>query len=224
MEKMEKMDGKSIFRWAYLIAFIVFTAVFTASFPDGSTPLWFALLTAEIGIVSTVWFAQKNIWAYVPSFIFNFMYMYICWKSRLWLEFGEYIFYNITMIYGVILWKKRLEEDGKHVEPKKMSKKAIIRSMIATAVATIGFGLFDMIILHGAVPFMDAFTISLTVIAQILIMLCYREQWIFWLILDIASCITFALIKEWAMFAMYVCWTLNCIYGWWEWSYNEKRR
>ena len=38
--------------------------------------------------------------------------MYICWKSRLWLEFGEYIFYNITMIYGVILWKKRLEEDG----------------------------------------------------------------------------------------------------------------
>ena len=55
------MDGKSIFRWAYLIAFIVFTAVFTAAFPDGSTPLWFALLTAEIGIVSTVWFAQKNI-------------------------------------------------------------------------------------------------------------------------------------------------------------------
>ena len=124
------------------------------------------------------------------------MYMYICWKSRLWLEFGEYIFYNITMIYGVILWKKRLEEDGKHVEPKKMSKKAIAWSMVATAVTTIGFGLFDKFSLHGAVPFADAFTISLTVIAQILIMLCYREQWIFWLILDIASCITFALIKE----------------------------
>ena len=35
---------------------------------------------------------------------------------------------------------------------------------------------------------------------------------------------TFALIKEWAMFAMYICWTLNCIYGWWEWSYNEKKK
>lgn len=215
------MDKKSIFRWAYFAVFLSFTAVFTVCFPDGSMPLWFSLLTAEIGIISTVWFAQKNIWAYLPSFIFNAMYMIICWKSRLWLEFGEYIFYNATMIIGLFMWKKNLEADNTHVEPKRMSVKAIVLSVIATAVATIGFGLFDMLVLEGAVPFMDAFTISFTIIAQILIMFRYREQWIFWLVLDIASCFTFALIQEWAMFAMYACWTVNCVYGWYEWSYKE---
>lgn len=216
------MEKKSIFRWAYMLAFVIFTAVFSLVFPDNSVALWFALVTAELGIISTVWFAQKNIWAYLPSFIFNFMYMYICWKSRLWLEFGEYIFYNVTQIYGIIVWKKRLEEDKTHVKPKKMSPKAIIISCVATAIATVAFGLLDKFVLKGAVPFLDAFTISFTVIAQILIVLCYREQWLFWFILDIASCLTFALTKNWAIFAMYVCWTLNCIYGWWEWSKNEK--
>lgn len=218
------MEKKSIFRWAYMLAFVIFTAVFSVVFPDNSVPLWLALVTAELGIISTVWFAQKNIWAYAPSFIFNFMYMYVCWKSRLWLEFGEYIFYNVTMIYGIVVWKKRLEDDKTHVKPKKMSTKAIIWSCIATAVATALFGLIDKFVLNGAVPFLDAFTISFTIIAQILIVLCYREQWLFWFILDIASCFTFALTKNWAIFAMYVCWTLNCVYGWWEWSKNEKAK
>ena len=70
---------------------------------------------------------------------------------------------------------------------------------------------------------MDAFSISFTVIAQILIITCYREQWFFWFVLDAVSIVTFAMIGEWAMVAMYVCWFLNTIYGWYEWSYTEKK-
>lgn len=70
---------------------------------------------------------------------------------------------------------------------------------------------------------MDALSISFTVIAQILIVTCYREQWFFWFVLDGISIVTFALIGEWAMVAMYVCWFINTIYGWIEWSHNEKK-
>lgn len=80
---------KNKFRALYMASFIIFTVIFTIMMPDGHTAMWFAMLTALLGTVSTVMFAQKNIWAYVPSFVFNFMYMYICWESRLWLEFDE---------------------------------------------------------------------------------------------------------------------------------------
>ena len=214
---------KNKFRALYMTAFILFTIGFTVAMPDGHTAMWFALLTALLGTVSTVMFAQKNIWAYLPSFVFNFMYMYICWESRLWLEFGEYIFYNVTMVYGLYKWRKCLEDDRTHVVPKRLSPKAWVASIIATIVLTVGFGALDKYVLDGAVPYMDAFSISFTVIAQILIITCYREQWFFWFVLDAVSIVTFAMIGEWAMVAMYVCWFLNTIYGWYEWSYTEKK-
>jgi len=214
---------KNKFRALYMAAFIIFTVIFTIMMPDGHTAMWFAMLTALLGTISTVMFAQKNIWAYVPSFVFNFMYMYICWESRLWLEFGEYIFYNVTMVYGVYAWYKQLEKDKTHVSPKRLSPKAWVASIVATIVLTVGFGTFDKFVLDGAVPYMDALSISFTVIAQILIVTCYREQWFFWFVLDAISIVTFALIGEWAMVAMYVCWFINTIYGWIEWSHNEKK-
>ena len=210
------------FRAIYMAAFIVFTIIFTVTMPSGHTAMWFALLTAILGTVATVMFAQKNIWAYLPGFVFNFMYMYICWESRLWLEFGEYIFYNVTMVYGLYAWRKQLEADKTHVIPKRLSPKAWVASIVATIVLTVGFGTFDKYVLDGAVPYMDAFSISFTIIAQLLIVTCYREQWFFWFVLDVVSIVTFALIGEWAMVAMYVCWTINTIYGWIEWSHNEK--
>lgn len=213
---------KSKFRMLYMAAFILFTIGFTVAMPDGHTAMWFALLTAILGTVATVMFAQKNIWAYLPGFVFNFMYMYICWESRLWLEFGEYIFYNVTMVYGVYRWLKCLEPDRTHVVPKRLSLKAWIISIIATVVLTVGFGAFDKYVLDGAVPYMDAFSISFTIIAQLLIVTCYREQWFFWFVLDAVSIATFAMIGEWAMVAMYVCWLINTVYGWFEWSHNEK--
>ena len=213
---------KSKFRMLYMAAFILFTIGFTVAMPDGHTAMWFALLTAILGTVATVMFAQKNIWAYLPGFVFNFMYMYICWESRLWLEFGEYIFYNVTMVYGVYRWLKCLEPDRTHVVPKRLSLKAWIISIIATVVLTVGFGAFDKYVLDGAVPYMDAFSISFTIIAQLLIVTCYREQWFFWFVLDAASIVTFAMIGEWAMVAMYVCWLINTVYGWFEWSHKEK--
>lgn len=213
---------KSKFRMLYMAAFILFTIGFTVAMPDGHTAMWFALLTAILGTVSTVMFAQKNIWAYAPSFVFNFMYMYICWESRLWLEFGEYIFYNVTMVYGLFKWRTCLEADRTHVVPKRLSLKAWIISIIATIVLTVGFGAFDKYVLDGAVPYMDAFSISFTIIAQLLIVTCYREQWFFWFVLDAASIVTFAMIGEWAMVAMYVCWLINTVYGWFEWSHKEK--
>lgn len=213
---------KSKFRMLYMAAFILFTIGFTVAMPDGHTAMWFALLTAILGTVATVMFAQKNIWAYLPGFVFNVMYMYICWESRLWLEFGEYIFYNVTMVYGVYRWLKCLEPDRTHVVPKRLSPTAWVVSIIATAVLTVGFGAFDKYVLDGAVPYMDAFSISFTIIAQLLIVTCYREQWFFWFVLDAVSIVTFAMIGEWAMVAMYVCWLINTVYGWFEWSHNEK--
>lgn len=71
-------------------------------------------------------------------------------------------------------------------------------------------------------PFLDAISTIPAFITQILMVLGYREQWLYWLIIDVASVIMFIAIGNWMMVAMFIFWTLNCIYGWYKWTKSAK--
>ena len=71
---------------------------------------------------------------------------------------------------------------------------------------------------NDPLPFLDAISTIPAFIAQVLMVLGYREQWLHWIIIDIASVIMFLMIGNWMMVVMFIFWTLNCVYGWYKWT------
>ena len=67
-------------------------------------------------------------------------------------------------------------------------------------------------------PFMDSLTTVTAIIAQVLMITRYREQWVFWVAVDIASIVLWASIGNYYMVIQYVFWTLNCFYGYYKWG------
>ena len=67
-------------------------------------------------------------------------------------------------------------------------------------------------------PFMDSITTVPAIIAQILMILAYKEQWYFWLIIDLASIYMWAIAGDWCMVAQFIFWSINCIYGLYNWK------
>ena len=63
----------------------------------------------------------------------------------------------------------------------------------------------------------DIVTSILAIIAQILMVLGYREQWYFWFGVDVLCVILFASMNEWCMVVQYIFWTINCVYGYLNW-------
>jgi nicotinamide mononucleotide transporter len=151
--------------------------------------------------------------------------MIICWRAALYFEFGEQVFYFIACIFGVILWKKNMKknDDGtEQVIGKKFKWWHWLIVAAATVITTIGLGLLGEYVLDGTLPYLDAFTVSLAVIAQLLMVWRYREQWAIWIVIDITSLVMFAMLGQWAMVAMYVAWTMNAFYGWYNWTKLAK--
>ena len=70
-------------------------------------------------------------------------------------------------------------------------------------------------------PMMDSLTTVPAIAAQTLYMLRYREQWIYWLIIDIASIVMWSIAENYCVVAQYVFWTLNCVYGYYLWSVKK---
>jgi nicotinamide mononucleotide transporter len=70
--------------------------------------------------------------------------------------------------------------------------------------------------------YLDAATNVMAIVAQFLMIFRYREQWIWWVVIDIICIIMWFSVGNWSMVAMYIAWTINAIYGWYNWSKLNK--
>lgn len=178
------------------------------------------IISGISGVISVVLCAKGKISFYYIGFVQTISYLILSWQNRFYGEVAENIFYLVTMIMGVIMWQKKMVEnkDGtKQVETKKFTLIQWLLSAVSTIVLTIGLGYF-LGSINSAQPFTDAATNVLAIFAQILMIRRYREQWLWWLIIDVLCIKLWWVAGNWSMVAMYVAWTMNCIYGWYNWT------
>lgn len=178
------------------------------------------IISGISGVISVVLCAKGKISFYYIGFVQTISYLILSWQNRFYGEVAENIFYLVTMIMGVVMWQKKMVEnkDGtKQVETKKFTLIQWLLSAVSTIALTIGLGYF-LGSINSAQPFTDAATNVLAIFAQILMIRRYREQWLWWLIIDVLCIKLWWVAGNWSMVAMYVAWTMNCIYGWYNWT------
>ncbi|MBO7456529.1 MAG: nicotinamide mononucleotide transporter, partial [Paludibacteraceae bacterium] len=66
-------------------------------------------------------------------------------------------------------------------------------------------------------PYLDALTTVPALIAQVLMILVYREHWFIWLAVDILSVVLWLRAGDYCMAAQYAFWCANCLYGLHRW-------
>lgn len=179
------------------------------------------MICGVAGVICVVLTAKGKISSYLFNFIQMITYMIICWDAKLFLEFGEQIFYFVACVFGVVLWKKNMKknDDGtEQVVAKKFKPWHWVATAVITVITTTLLGKFGDSVLDSTLPYLDAFTVALAIIAQLLMVWRYREQWFVWIAIDIASLMMFVMLGQWSMVVMYVAWTINAIYGWHNWT------
>lgn len=215
--KNEFWNGYTKWERAFLFGMIALQLGMYCFMPDSLI----GVVCGIAGVICVVLTAKGKISSYLFNFIQMITYMVICWDAALYFEFGEQVFYFIACIFGVILWKKNMKknDDGtEQVIGKKFKWWHWLVVVAVTITTTIGFGLLGEYVFGGTLPYLDAFTVSLAVIAQLLMVWRYREQWAIWIVIDITSLVMFVMLGQWAMAAMYVAWTMNAFYGWYNWT------
>lgn len=117
---------------------------------------------------------------------------------------------------------KKNDDGTEQVIAKKFKPWHWVVTIIVTIVSTLVLGYFGDNILGSTLSYLDAFTVALAVIAQLLMVWRYREQWAIWILIDVSSLVMFIILGQWSMVAMYVAWTINAFYGWTNWTKLNK--
>jgi len=208
-EVKEPVDRKIM--WFGL--FGIFLQVFTFALRPETSIL--SLISGLLGVYAVVLTSQRKLSAYIPAFLQLGTYMILAWRQRFYGELGENIFYFITMIFGLFIWSRNYNNTTGEVKSRNLGKNNIILGIFTA----LGIGLLWMILrgTDDTQPFMDSITTIPAFVAQILMILRYREQWIYWIIIDLASIVMWWRAGDFCMVAQFVFWTMNCILGWKLW-------
>lgn len=144
------------------------------------------------GLLS-VWFCRKaNIWVYPTGIISVLIYVYICFNFKLYADAGINAFYFVMSVYGWINWVKI--DNGETVSIRFNTKKMNILGVVGVFLFYgVVFGLLflfkqdDKAYMNSYLPYVDALTTSVFIIAMWFQALKRVETWVYWIIGDVIS-------------------------------------
>lgn len=186
---------------------------------------WLSMIAGLAGVISVVLCAKGKLSFYFIGYIQTGICLWLTWNARFYGEFAENIFYLVTMTWGIFIWKRNMKtnDDGsKQVKAKKFNCIQWIISVVSTVALTLGLG-YGLTLIDSAQAYTDAATNVLAVFAQILMIRGYREQWIWWLAIDVLCLKMWIVAGNPSMVAMYIAWIINCIYGWYNWTKLNRK-
>jgi len=216
----EFMRGYSTFDKLFMVAMLAVQIIVFCIVPDSVI----GIIAGISGVISVVLCAKGKISFYFIGFVQTISYLVLAWQNCFYGEVIENIFYLVTMIWGIFVWKKNstVDDSGSaHVEALKFTKLQWVLSILGTVICTVAMG-YWLTTIGSHQAYTDAATNVLAIFAQILMVKRYREQWIWWLVIDVLCLKMWFVAGNWSMVAMYIAWTINCIYGWYNWNKLNK--
>lgn len=216
--KHELFSGWKPFELFWLAAFLAAQIWVFVRTPDS----WLAMVSAIAGIICVVFVGKGKISNYFFGLIFAYTYFYVAWQANFLGEMNTVLYvYLPAQFIGYFVWKANMQRDGagEAVIAKKLSP---LGWGVLLAALTVGTLLFVQALkaTGGSSVGLDGLTTVITVAAQLLMILRYREQWLLWIVLNILSIALWA--ENPAMYLMYAAYLLNSVYGFYNWSKLQR--
>lgn len=218
----EFLNGYTLFDKGFMLGMLLLQIIVFVLNPDSVI----GIVSGISGVISVVLCAKGKMSFYFIGFIQTISYLYLAFDNKFYGEVIENVFYLVTMVWGIFVWKKHMEVDengSRQVKTKNFTILQWVLSVIGTSICTVIMG-YWLTTIGSQQAYTDACTNVLAIFAQLLMIRRYKEQWLWWLVIDILCIKMWFVAGNWSMVAMYVAWTINCIYGWYNWNkLNNKK-
>ena len=212
--KEEFLSGWKPFEVAWVVIFLAAQIIAYVLMPD--SPL--GMISGIAGILCVVFVSKGKISNYFFGLIFAYTYFYVSWGSNFLGEMNTALYVYIpSQFIGYFMWKQNMQNDNgsESVVAKALTPKGWAILLVSVAVGTLCF-VQALKAAGGSSTTLDGLTTIITVAAQLLMILRYREQWLLWIVLNVLSILLWQ--GQPAMYLMYSAYLLNSLYGYYNWT------
>lgn len=163
------------FEIGYISILILLQLIVYAIVPDSVI----GMISGVAGVLCLVYGMKGRKISFIFGTIQCIAMTYIAWISHAYGSFAMDIIYIISQPIGWFMWGKN---EATHSFEANTRRKIFIAAFIAWII-----GWFVLSMLGGQLPYLDSINFIISLIAQLLYILKYKENWSLWIIVNIAN-------------------------------------
>lgn len=220
-------------KWYEIIMIIIMIViagyvVYDSLVNPGKTPLWLTLInfvSAVCGVICIFFCAKANISNFIFATVNTIVYAIFLLYNRIFGTFFlEVLFYLPINFISWYLWSKH--RDKKLIEKTKTKRLSFVQNIITTVLIVVGGIIYHYILVkvNGEVAWLDAFTLSIGIIAVILEMFRFKEQYFWWIITDIIAVVMYIVHFDLVYLTKKSIYLIMAIIGFINWHKLNKER
>ncbi|UQZ32663.1 nicotinamide mononucleotide transporter [Paenibacillus sp. PK3_47] len=221
---MQKAAGRwKMFEVVWLVVFTLTGIIFTFLSKDSV----FGFTVFITGVLCVVLTAKGKLMSYVFGMYNTFGYAYLAYINGLFGEVMLNLLFFVPMnLIGFYMWKQNYQS-GK-LSMRQMEGKGIVLvgAVCIAGTLLLGFGL--SFIPGQNSPYIDAVTTVLSVVATILMVRRFKEQWLVYIVLNMFTVLLWSIrtldgsAEGPLMIVMWSAYLLNAAYGYYNWNKGAK--
>lgn len=175
-----------------------------------------------IGLIYLYLEYRANVWLWVASIAMPAVYLKVYYDAGLYADFWISIYYLAASVYGLICWlRSNHDTTDKGQKPETgiihtpASSIAPLAGVFTILLIAIGFILSRFT--DSTVPWADAFTTALSIVAMWMLAKKYVEQWLVWIAADIACSVLYLYKDLWFTSGLYLIYAVIAVFGFRKW-------
>lgn len=218
-------------KWSALeITWLILANVFILSLSLYWQDSWLGILSSMAGVTSVILVAKRMIANYAFGIFQVTTYSWLAYQASLFGEVQLNLLYFLPMnIIGWYMWHKMdtpMYEEGT-VKAKFLSVRGRILWSVVSVVAIIAYAQF-LNVLGGNHVYLDSTSTVLSVLAMVLMVKAFAEQWVLWIVVNIVSIIMWAFTLQdgtgdVATLLMWVVFLINSVFGLVSWAKDARK-
>ena len=172
-----------------------------------------------IGLVYLWLEYRASIYLWIASIIMPAVYLFVYYDAGLYADFGINIYYLLAAVYGWWVWKYgNKEKQGEELPITRMPRG---KWKMAAAMYLVFQLLIAWVLIRytdSNVPWCDAFTTALSMVAMWMLARKYLEQWLVWRVVDVVSVALYLYKGLFFTAGLYALYAIIAVYGYWNWK------
>ena len=182
---------------------------------------WLDFLTTVLGLIY-IWLEYRaSIALWIVGVIMPALDIILYWSHGLYGDAGLAAYYTLAAFYGYMVWKfgKKRGQTDKQQLPITHFPLRLMVPVLAFFLAAWGLTYYVLITwTNSTVPVLDSFTNALSIVGLWTLARKYLEQWLFWMVVDLISCVLY--VQKGIPFKalLYGLYVVIAVMGWFKWK------
>jgi len=174
------------------------------------------LVAALVGALSVYLSVRQNIWSWPTAIVNVVLYTLVFYDAKLYADMGLQVIYAVLSVYGWYEWLHGGENKTELHVTRTARRLAIVLAIIGL-VGAAALGVILRRATDAALPFMDSFLSSTSLIAQWMMTKKKLENWIVWIAVDVLYVGMFAFKHLYLTSALYAVFLGLAVRGYIDW-------